>query len=244
MDRKQFMEQLSRLLSDIPEEEKQEALDYYNSYFDDAGPENEDAVIQELGSPGKVAAIIKADLKENGNSYGEFTERGYQDSRMEEPGQMPEAYGSSSEEEQRERRRQRGERWRNYSKEGNKSRLILVVILLVFLSPLLKGAVGGAVGFLVTLVLLPFLLVFGVGASALGLIIGGICVIAAGIGACVAAPPVGILLMGIGFLILALGALFSIATVWMGGRGLPWIVRKITDGIGRLLHRERGGAAR
>ena len=41
MNRKQFMEQLERLLSDISEAERQEALEYYEGYFDDAGPENE-----------------------------------------------------------------------------------------------------------------------------------------------------------------------------------------------------------
>ena len=63
MNRAQFMEQLKKLLSDISEEERQEALDYYESYFDDAGEEQEAEVIRELGSPGKVAAIIKEDLK-------------------------------------------------------------------------------------------------------------------------------------------------------------------------------------
>ena len=36
MNRVQFMEQLKKLLSDISEEERQEALYYYESYFDDA----------------------------------------------------------------------------------------------------------------------------------------------------------------------------------------------------------------
>ena len=56
MNRAQFMEQLKKLLSDISEEERQEALDYYESYFDDAGEDQEANVIRELGSPGKVAA--------------------------------------------------------------------------------------------------------------------------------------------------------------------------------------------
>ena len=51
MNRKQFMEQLERLLSDISEAERQEALEYYEGYFDDAGPENEGEVIRELGNP-------------------------------------------------------------------------------------------------------------------------------------------------------------------------------------------------
>ena len=81
MDRAQFMKQLERLLSDISEAEKQEALAYYNSYFDEAGPENEASVIRELGSPGKVAAIIKADLDESNEEYAQYTENGYEDLR-------------------------------------------------------------------------------------------------------------------------------------------------------------------
>ena len=87
------MEQLKKLLSDISEEERQEALDYYESYFDDAGQEKEAMVIRELGSPGKVAAIIKADLESgNRDDYAEYTELGYEDARAREPGQMPDKY--------------------------------------------------------------------------------------------------------------------------------------------------------
>ena len=84
MNRAQFMEQLEKLLSDISEEERQEALDYYESYFDDAGEDQEANVIRELGSPGKVAAIIKADLRESSQNYREYTENGFQDDRVKE----------------------------------------------------------------------------------------------------------------------------------------------------------------
>ena len=94
MNRAQFMEQLEKLLSDISEEERQEALDYYESYFDDAGEDQEANVIRELGSPGKVAAIIKADLRESSQNYGEYTENGFQDDRVKEDMQMPEQRGS------------------------------------------------------------------------------------------------------------------------------------------------------
>ena len=62
--------QLARLLQDLPPAERQEAIRYYQEYFDDAGEENEDAVIQELGSPGKVAASIKANLQYGGSTFG------------------------------------------------------------------------------------------------------------------------------------------------------------------------------
>ncbi|MDE6607931.1 MAG: DUF1700 domain-containing protein [Lachnospiraceae bacterium] len=78
MNRYDFMRQLEMLLSDITPNERKEALQFYNDYFDDAGAENEQNVIKALGSPAKVAASIKADLTGNG-SAGEFTETGYKD---------------------------------------------------------------------------------------------------------------------------------------------------------------------
>lgn len=65
MNRTDFMEQLDRLLQDIPSAEREEALQYYNDYFDDAGRENEQAVIKALGNPARVAENIKRDLTEN-----------------------------------------------------------------------------------------------------------------------------------------------------------------------------------
>ena len=175
MNRKQFMEQLERLLSDISEAERQEALEYYEGYFDDAGPENEGEVIRELGNPGKVAAIIKADLQENGSDYGEYTENGYQDTRVSEEGDMPDKYteitvqgkisgnsdsGNNNSGYNRGRRENRAERGYHAEKKQNKPGIILALIVLVFAAPLIKGVFGGAVGVIVTLALLPFLLTF------------------------------------------------------------------------------------
>lgn len=82
MSRKEFIETLEKLLAGIPSEERNEALQYYEYYFEDAGEENETKVITELGSPENVANMIKADLKEDNSGKGEFTENGYNDSRF------------------------------------------------------------------------------------------------------------------------------------------------------------------
>ena len=37
MSRKEFMEQLERLLRELPEQERREALEYYDGYFDEVG---------------------------------------------------------------------------------------------------------------------------------------------------------------------------------------------------------------
>ncbi|MDR2296575.1 MAG: DUF1700 domain-containing protein [Clostridiales Family XIII bacterium] len=66
MNRKEFMAELERQLARIDDREREEALAYYNEYFDEAGPENEARVIAELGSPVRVAAQIKADAAVKG----------------------------------------------------------------------------------------------------------------------------------------------------------------------------------
>ena len=249
MNRKQFMEQLERLLSDISEAERQEALEY----FDDAGPENEGEVIRELGNPGKVAAIIKADLQENSEDYGEYTENGYQDTRVKENGEMPDHYtevtvygngphrDTGSKENFEDRRKRRAQRGYHAEKKQNKAGIILALIVLVFAAPLIKGLFGGVLGILVTLALLPFLLTFFAGVGSIILVIGAAACIVVGIAMAVSLPPAGILTIGIGCLMMALGLLLLLLTVWFTGKILPAILRKFTGFCSNLLNGRKAG---
>ena len=56
MSKNEFIDRLAQLLADIPPEERDEALTYYREYIEDAGLENEEAIMQELGSPEEIAA--------------------------------------------------------------------------------------------------------------------------------------------------------------------------------------------
>ena len=58
MNRREFIEQLRGLLTSLPYGEQEDALQFYEEYFDDAGPENEQRVIEELESPEAVAQKI------------------------------------------------------------------------------------------------------------------------------------------------------------------------------------------
>lgn len=58
MTRQEYMQQLAALLAAMAEAERRDALDYYEEYFDAAGPEKEAQTIQELGSPRNVAEKI------------------------------------------------------------------------------------------------------------------------------------------------------------------------------------------
>ena len=60
MNRTEYMRELDALLHGISKEEREEAMQYYNDYFDDAGSENEEKVIEELGSPAKLWRVRRA----------------------------------------------------------------------------------------------------------------------------------------------------------------------------------------
>ncbi|MBE5882461.1 MAG: DUF1700 domain-containing protein [Lachnospiraceae bacterium] len=66
MNKNEFLKQLDFLLSDFPEDERREAMEYYVEYFDEAGPEKEDEVLKELGSPQEVANHIREELSGKG----------------------------------------------------------------------------------------------------------------------------------------------------------------------------------
>jgi len=60
MNRHEFINELKKKLRNLPYDEIKEAIDYYEGYFDDAGVENEQAVLTELGAPSAVASQIIA----------------------------------------------------------------------------------------------------------------------------------------------------------------------------------------
>ena len=91
MNRKEFLEKLAYLLQDIEDVERDEALQYYDNYFDEAGTENEIQVINDLGSPERIAAIIKAGLENRFDNDIEFSEKGMDNAYYKEAREIIEA---------------------------------------------------------------------------------------------------------------------------------------------------------
>ncbi len=60
MTKIEFLDKLDLLLSDLPDEERMNAVWYYEDYFAEAGEVNEEAVLAELGSPEIVAQGIRS----------------------------------------------------------------------------------------------------------------------------------------------------------------------------------------
>lgn len=55
MTREEYLDILQNNLHGIPPQEAENIMEYYREYFDDAGVENAEKVMQELGAPEQLA---------------------------------------------------------------------------------------------------------------------------------------------------------------------------------------------
>ena len=262
MNKTEFLEQLERLLWDISCQEREEALDFYRSYFEDAGEENEAQVIQELGSPGKVAAIIKADLEDGregtGEEHGEYTESGYQDERFREdhvPEKAQERTGNSENTENTEdsRRSQQGS-YTNYRYTGREHRhqksgiswpLIIVIGLIGIVAlPVFLGIGGGAFGLLAGLFLGIIGIVLGLFFGGIGCLVGGVAGIVHTLLYQLSQPATAMAAAGISLIALAIGIVCSLGFIWLVFKAFPVVFRWCVDTIQRIFHRGNEGGDR
>lgn len=226
MNREGFLEGLARLLADIPENERQEALEFYNNYFDDAGPENEARVIEELGgTPERAAASIRAEFQsdrpQRQPNYGEYTERGYRDTRIPHTDQMPRPVFTQKKKEK--------------DTNNNKTvKIILIALILIVTSGLWSGLLGGVISLVFGLLGGILSLLLGIVAGVFALLVSGIALTVAGIAKCMISPALGLLMSGLGMMLLSVGIILLIFAIWMGSKLLPWAMQWSYDILRRF----------
>lgn len=216
MNRKRFMNELERLLLDIPYNERKEAIQYYNDYFDDAGPENEARVIEELGSPEQVARTIREGMCENA---GEYTENGYKDSRFQDCRSMTSGYQTADP----------GRGGQAQPKKTNFWKVLCIILLCILLCPIIIPLGLAAVAVAAAVLIAILAVILGIGITGAAILIAGIATIILGIVRLVAFPAVGIALGGIGCVILAIGILICLLIVWCFGKVIPPLIRGLVS---------------
>lgn len=226
MSRAEFMERLRALLSDISESEREEALGFYEDYFEDAGQENEQDVIAALGSPEKVAKTIKDGLHDVDGEQGEFSETGFS------------GYGDEVKDEVGHHGVQDKPKLTDRIKGLGTAGIVLILILAIFalpiLGPILIGIVSAFFGILAAVVAVLFALVI----AGISLVIAGVAVFAAAVGTLFVSPPVGVLMFGISLLLLGIGILLAILGIWVVWKLVPPIIRWIVRTIRRLYEKK------
>ena len=220
MNRNDFMRQLESLLQNISPTERDEALQYYNDYFDDAGAENEKEVIEALGNPARVAENIKRDLMGNGENIRPKAS----DRALVEYGKAPSASAPNQQVNTEPQKKTQMPTWA----------IVLLVILAVLASPALLGVGAGGAGVLIGVIVAWFGIIFGFGATSLALFVVMIFLIVVGIMCIPIDPLVGLGLVGCGLVCGSIGILFLMLTVALGGIVTPAVCK----GIAGLFHKK------
>ena len=224
MNRIDFMRRLELLLSDLPENERREAVLYYNDYFNDAGVENEEEVLESLGTPEEVAGSIREGLREEAREKGEFSEKGFKQDG------------------QKQEKKDAGDRYRA---EGRKkgmsaSAVALIVICCLVASPVLIPLAITLIVVLAVLgaVFISLVLVF--------LLVGVVCIVSGVIAffgsltELFLAPASAV--MGIGMSLIAVGAgiLLTMLLVFVISKIFPAAFCKTADWVSGLFHKKGG----
>lgn len=244
MSKKEFLEELEVLLGELPKEEREEALHYYESYFEEAGAEQEHIVLEELGSAGRIAVQILRDYRME-QEAGMYTEQGYREEEANR--EVPARYVAGAQEHQ------------NASEENRKTTsdgsgvhvtkkglsgmpLVLVILLAVFTFPLWISVLATAFGLLVGLVCGGGGIIFGFGMAAIGLMVGGVVTFFAALVKLFAVPIVGTGLLAAALIMFGVGSiLFTVAA------GLVhlavFLVKTVAGWLSRLFHGEKEAVA-
>lgn len=221
MSRKEFMERLEKLLWNISDSEREEALQYYNDYFDDAGIENEAEVIKELVSPEQVAQKIKAGLSDTDSEY---SEQGYRDARFErKDGEL--SAGASADSSAHSSAG--GKQPKARKKETNFWKVLAIILICILVAPVILPVFLGIFMVVIGVALALVVLLAGILVSGLAVLISGVFVIGVGIVQAFTAPAVGIALTGTGCILAALGIVLSAVILWCCIKAVPWLIRGI-----------------
>ncbi len=215
------MKRLEVLLSDLPQGEREEALQFYRDYFEDAGTENEQTAMESLGSPEQVAGSIHAELQGEHSGYG-FAAKPFQMMKHGSPvTNEPKEDGSAGSADRRQQQ--------TASRRRSAGEITLWIVLGILALPIA-----------VPLVIALISLVFGLFGALVGIVaalmIGGLVAVIAGIVLALVAvvqifvsPATGIFLMGGGLICAGIGILVIIPMIWAAGRLLPKAFHKITE---------------
>lgn len=141
MNRNEYLNILKDNLNAFSSDERESALAYYNEFFDDAGEENEQAVIASLGDPKKLAETI---LKESGINSEVKSDAENTSAPVFTPPQTN----------------------KKPSNPSDPTRTLLIILLIIFTFPFWAAIFGVAFGLLVAIIAVCFALTIASGVTA------------------------------------------------------------------------------
>lgn len=266
MDRAEFLNRLEAQLLDVPQAEREEALQYYEDYLNDAGDAGDFDILQELGTPEKVADSIRNGLRQESSDAGERSgqaDENWQDSSR--TGQLGDSgYFSENgyvdretqkEELQRVKQPACGDRsdadWQSTDSDPEddssaarrkQSPVWLWILLIVFAAPVVLPIVFG-------LLVAAISVLFALFITGIALLVCGIVCTGAGIWALIQAftqivawPAAAMIGIGISLAAIGIGVLVTLLMGWLIGKVVPTGVRALCNCLHRIVTRKGGRA--
>jgi len=197
MKREEFLRRLEQCLKGLPSKEVEDAIRYYEDYFEDASEMSDEEIIASLGKPEDVAKQIRM----NSEVSYEFTEEGVNNSNE-----------KRNEVTVNNKKTTKGKR--------SNSEIVLIVIIVICALPIIAPLAGGIIAAIAGIIV-------GILGITLALIIGGITSLITGIGTLFVVFPNGVFLVGLGLVAATLGILFCRLLWIIAVRFIPWLIRGI-----------------
>lgn len=220
MNRVEYMEELEALLSDIPAEEREDAINYYNDYFDAGGVENEESTIISLGTPEQLARTIKLANSDATVIDGEFTETGYYDGLSADK-QEVDMYAKVANSADNGKDKA--------TKKMSGGTIALIIILAIFALPILGPIIIAFAAVLFGLAVAMVAVVFGIAVAVIAVGVAGLCFgglgLFIGIGSLFAEPFAAITIVGAALIALSFGILLVLGCIWLVRVIIPPVCR-------------------
>ena len=220
MNRREFINTMAVELSKISRDEAEDIIAYYNEYLDDAGIENEQQALEELGNPSKIAAQIKADyaVKQMDRASFRKSGRAQENVRYDQNGQpVPPKKGIS---------------------------VIWWVILGIFAAPVALPLAFAAGVLVIALFIVLGAFIFSLLVAAAAIFAGGIACVIAGFAILFVDFANAIVAIGLGFLTIGLALLLGTAIVLVSRMLFRFITRKINESRQRKTAEKQAGIAK
>ena len=128
------MAQLREFLREVEQEEKEEAIQYYKDYLEEAGILEEMEVPETFGTPQRIAQTVKNGLSGKFEEESEFTEKGFQE--FEEPKNLVDSFAGLI----KSKNQTYQEKKRRYGQRGERGMGIAAILLIIA-----AGMIGGPV---------------------------------------------------------------------------------------------------
>ena len=211
MTRNEYMEQLKRYLRRLPKEDYENAVEYFSEYFDEAGPENEQQMMKDLGDPKEAAREVLLNLLE------ESVEN-----------------GSAEEASRTETVKTFSEKALPEKKKRSPGKIILLAFLVICASPVSIALLIAGLAVLAAVVLVIAAVIFSLAVTSIATIAGGIMVVGFGATLVMRSLAATCMMVGGGFLLAGAGILFGVLTVYI----CKWCATGIGRLVNRLVRKK------